>query len=188
MPTFLSDPPPALYLTLLLAALIAGGLWARYRRRSLLVAAGVVVALLVLLFALDRTNESPREQAVRRVNDMAAALTAKNWQGFSEHVSESFDANGMKKADLRRGFDLGVQHGVRAVAWEFGLAEPVTYTDESVVIRFDAKAETPSGAPLAKHIQATFAKDPDGQFRMRSFATFNIVQKKVAEPIPGVTR
>lgn len=188
MPTVLSDPPPAVYFTLFLAALIVGGLWVRYRRRSLLLAASVVLALLLLLFAIDRTTESPREQAVRRVNEMAAALTERNWTRFAEHVSESFDAGGLKKADLKRGFDLGVQYSVRAVAWDYALAEPVTYTDDTVAIRFDAKAETPSGQPLAKHVQATFGKDPDGQFRMRSFATFNIVQKKVAEPIPGVTR
>lgn len=187
MPTFLSDPPPAVFVAFVLAVLAVGGLWVRYRRRSLLVAAAVILAVLLLLVGIASLSESPREQAVRRVTDMAAALTERNWPRFADHVSESFAAGGLTKADLKKGFDLGTQYQVRAAVWEFDLAEPVVYTADTVAIRFDAKADSPHGQ-TAKHFQATFAKDPDGQFRMRTFTPFNYVQKKVAEPIPGVTR
>jgi hypothetical protein len=188
MPHFLSDPPPAAYVVLVLAALVGGGLWYRYRRRMLLMGVAILVTLFILLSLMAVSFESPREQSNRRVREMAQALTEKNWAKFADHVSESFDANGLKKADLKKGFDLGVQYNLRVVAWEFALAEPVTYTDDTVVIRFDAKAEARSGEQLAKHFQATFTKDPDGQFRMTSFTPFNYVQKKLAEPIPGLTR
>ncbi len=34
------------------------------------------------------------------------------------------------------------------------------------------------------HFKATFAKDPDGKFRMRTFTPFDYVQKKVPTTLP----
>ena len=188
MPTFLADPPPAVYVTLILALLVVGGLWVRYRRRVLLLAAALVVACLLLVGVIATLTESPREQAVRKVNELAEAVSSQDWAKFSEHVSESFSADGLKKGDLRGGFNLAAQNGVRAAVWDFALTEPVEVSDTRVVIRFDAKAEARTGGQAFKHFHATFEKDPDGQLRLRSFAPFNYVQKNQREPIPGVGR
>jgi hypothetical protein len=188
MPTFLADPPPAVYVTLILALLVVGGLWVRYRRRVLLLAATLVLACLLLVGLVAALTESPREQAVRKVKDMAQAVSSQDWAKFSEHVSESFNADGLKKGDLRGGFDLASRYGVRAAVWDFALTEPVEATDTRVVIRFDAKAEARTGEQAFKHFHATFEKDPDGQLRLRSFAPFNYVQKTQREPIPGLGR
>ncbi len=188
MPTVLADPPPAVYVTLVLAALVVGGLWVRYRRRALLLAAALVVVCLILVGLIAAFTESPREQAVRKVKELAQAVSAQDWAKFSEHVSESFSADGLKKGDLRGGFDLATRNGVRAAVWEFALTEPVEVSDTRVVIRFDAKAEARAGGQAFKHLHATFEKDPDGQFRLRSFTPFNYVQKNQRESIPGLGR
>lgn len=184
MPTFLSDPPLAGLVTLGLAVLIAAGVWARYRRRVLL---GVFVLLLLvflnwLLIAL--ANESPREEAVRRVNAMAAALETKDWAKFSEHISESFNKNGVRKPDVKRYFDQGAAYDLRAVAWNFALTDPPQVSDTEVVIQFDAKASPPTGEPLMRHFRSTFVKDPDGKFRMKSYLAFDYVQKNQPADVP----
>jgi hypothetical protein len=183
MPTFLSDPPPAGLITLGLLVLVAGGLWVRYRGKPLLAAAVLLLVLLVVWVVLGLVLESPREESIRRVSEMAAAVQAKDWAKFSESVSESFETKGMKKADLKRHFDAAGQVGVRAVAWNFDLTEEPVVSDTEVKIRFDAKAEA-QGREAFMHFQATFGKDPDGKFRMRKYEPFDYVQKKVPASFP----
>jgi hypothetical protein len=55
-----------------------------------------------------------------------------------------------------------------------------------IEIAFDASATSPQLPKLPKHVRAIFIKDPDGEYRMQSFTTYNIVQKQNPEPIPGM--
>jgi hypothetical protein len=183
MPPFLSDPSPAGLITLGLLVLIAGGLWVRYRRKPLLAVFALLLVLLVAWLILAVCFESPREESVRRVSEMAAAVHAKDWAKFSESVSDSFETKGMKKGDLKRHFDAAGQAGVRAVAWNFDLTDPPVVSDTEVKIRFDAKAEA-QGREALLHFQATFGKDPDGKFRMRKYEPFDYVQKNQPASFP----
>lgn len=186
MPTFLSDPPLAVYLVLFLALLVGGGVWLRTRKKPYLIATIILAGLLVAVVLCGIAFESPREESARRVAEMAAALSAKDWNKFADHVSESFDHKGIKKKDLKKGFDLGTQYGITATAWDFKLAEGTTPTDTRIELEFEGKATAATGEPLLKHFRATFVKDPDGKFRMTGFTPYNYVQKKVEEPIPGL--
>jgi energy-coupling factor transporter transmembrane protein EcfT len=183
MPTLLSDPPPVALVVFGVLVLVAGGLCARYRKRPLL----AVFTLLTLLFLAWVTTallvESPREEAIRRVNAMADAVTAKDWAKFSENVSESFDWSGKKKADLKGYFDQAGQSNARAAAWNFDLTDPPVVTDTEVRLRFDAVAEG-SGKKVPFHFHTTFVKDPDGKFRMRGFESFDYIQKNQPAPFP----
>lgn len=184
MPTFLSDPPIAALVALGVVVLIFGGLWARYRKRPLLAAFGVLAVLLVVWIVLAVAFESPREEAVRRVNDMAAAVTAKDRAKFGENVSESFEKGKLKKADLLGYFDQGAAYNLRATAWDFALTDPPRVTDTEVVIQFEGKAETSRGEPLVRHFQATFVKDPDGKFRLKTYQAFDYIQKNQPADVP----
>src|SRR4051812_3030344 len=97
MPTFLSDPAPAFYLILLVLAVIAGGVWFRFRDRGSLVRLAIALALLLVLFLVDSLVESPREEGIRKVNEMCAAATEPNPDKFVANVSDSFDYAGANK-------------------------------------------------------------------------------------------
>lgn len=195
MPLFLSEPPVVLVALLgVLGLLVAGvGLvvrfaapeqpWARSLGRALL-AVGVLLLLLMLGWLIAGFFiESPREEAVRRVNDMANAVTEKNWAKFSENVSDSFEAKGWKKADLKGAFDQGAAYNLRAVAWDFAPTDQPP-TDTEVVIQFEGKATAATGEPLMRHFEATFVKDPDGKFRMKRYQAFDFVQKTQKVDVP----
>ncbi|MCU0705097.1 MAG: hypothetical protein MUF18_14080, partial [Fimbriiglobus sp.] len=66
----------------------------------LLIAAVLLVVLIIVWMVLGLMSESPREESVRRVSELAAAVTEKNWAKFSENVSESFGDGKIKKVDL----------------------------------------------------------------------------------------
>ena len=180
----LAEPPPAALFALGLLALVAGGLWLRSRKWPLLVAAAVLLLLLLGWIAAGVLLDTPRKQAERRVQAMAAALSAKNWEQFAENVSDRFDSNGLKKADLRRKFEQGTAYNVKATAWDFAPTDPPRATETEVVLQFEGKATPPTGEPFMLHFEATFAKDPDGKFRMRSFTPFDYVQKNQKATLP----
>ena len=189
MPTFLSDPTPGLYFVLGVAALIAVGLLARYQDRKRLLLALVPVALLVGLFLCDFLVESPREEAVRKVQAISAAINARSVDAFLAHVSDRFEYKGKKKADLRNPSWLGLvqQHQVTTAVWEFN-RDAVTYPSPTEVeIVFDGKGQPQADRPAVFHFRTRFVKDADGQYRLQSFKVFNIAQKEQGgeQTIPG---
>ena len=190
MPLCLADPPPGAYLALVALAVVTGAVAARYQDRKR--AAPFVVALLLLggLYLLDRFNASPREDAVAAVGTMMDAVNQKSPDGFLKHVSESFDAYGMKKPQLRRLLELARQNDVSIAAWNFDRNRVVYHESNvpAVEIVFDAKATGPGGQPVPKHVRMTFVRDPDGVYRMRAFATYNIVRKADEEPLPTLPK
>jgi hypothetical protein len=189
MPVFLSDPSSATYLVLAAVVIVAGAVAARWQDRKRV--AAFVVALLLLggLILLDRLYDSPREEAVAGTTAIITAVSQRNTEAFLSQVSDSFDARGLKKADLRRAVELARQFDVKVAAWNFDRNRVVSHDGPppSVDIEFDAKAEGPGGT-VPKHVKATFVRDPDGKYRMRTFATYNIVQKQVEEPIPNLNK
>ncbi len=195
MPLLLSEPPVVLVALLGLLGLLVAGVGvavttAAMDRPSartvgrLLLAVGVLLLLLAFAwFVAGFFIESPREEATRRVTAMADAVTAKDWAKFSENVSESFDAKGRKKADLKSVFDQGKAFNLRAVAWDFAETDQPP-NDTEVVIQFEGKATAATGEPLMRHFEATFVKDPDGKFRMKRYEAFNYLKKNEKEDVP----
>src|SRR5437773_6294963 len=95
------DPPRSLYLILIVATVIAGAVCIRYQSRKSFLAFLAVAGLLLALFLVDIFVESPREEAVRRVQAMAQAATEQKPEAFLEHVSPKFEKNGKTRNDLR---------------------------------------------------------------------------------------
>lgn len=187
MPVFLSDPSSTTYLVLAALVIVTGAVAARWQDRRRV---GLFLACLLLggaLYLVDRLYASPREEAVAGVGDLLDAVNQRQPDRFLANVSDSFDAKGLKKADLRRAVDLARRFDARVVAWNFD-RNRVAYLEGSppgVEVVFDAKAEGPGGT-VPKHVRATFVRDPDGKYRLKSFATYNIVNKKDEEPVPGL--
>jgi hypothetical protein len=187
MPVFLSDPSSATYLVLAALVVVTGAVAARWQDRKRV---GLFVAALLLLgglYLLDRLYASPREEAVAGVGELLDAVNQRQTDRFLAHVSDSFDARGLKKADLRRAVDLARQFDARVAAWNFDRNRVVIHDGPppAVDVEFDAKGDGPGGS-VPKHVKATFVRDPDGKYRLRTFTTYNIVQKQVEEPIPGL--
>jgi hypothetical protein len=186
MPTWLSDPSDGFYLVLFVFVVVSVTLWLRNRTRRSLMWAAVAVAVLVLVFVCDRLFESPREEAVRRVRDISDAINARNWDKFQANLSDGFEFKGKKKDE----FTNIVRNGVNAfnprriTAWEFKVPEGARPGGENeLVIEFDGKAETDK--PFLAHFVATFVRDPDGKWRLKTFTPYEY-QRRSALDIPGL--
>lgn len=191
MPIPLADPSPLVYVLLALLAVVAVGLAARFQTRGHLIRAGVATALLLGLFLCDRFAESPREEAERKIRALAAAVTARDQRGFLAEVSESFDYRGKKKADLGNGQWWAEARRLNVTATVSGFDRDKTVYQvvngtPAVLIAFDGLGSLPDGARMPRHFTAQFVRDPDGQYRLRTFTPYNYVTKKDEEPIPGL--
>lgn len=186
MPTFLADPSPTLLLILGVAAIAAAAVWFSRRTRRPGIVALVLFGLLALLLFLDKTFESPREEAVRRVNAMCAAATASNPDRFVEHVSKSFSLNGANRDRLRTAgaWALIRQHGAVITASGFSRDDVEYVGDNELTIGFMSKGEAQSGL-LLKYTKAKFVKEPDGAWRMAGVQFFDPINTKQADSVPG---
>jgi hypothetical protein len=191
MPTFLSDPPSILYLVLAGVAFVAGGVWFNRRTRPALVVFLAVVGLIALLFLLDRVFESPREEAVRRVEAMIKAADARNPDAFVEHVAEKVEIEQetgkqtRTRAEIRTSPFWGLlnQYQPRIVAWDFSLEEGGG--GDSVAVGFMAKGEA-QGKPFPVYLVARFTRQPDGAMKLSRLETYDPVKRKNARiSIPG---
>lgn len=188
MPTFLSDPAPGFYLILVAFVLIAGVMAARKQDRRNLATLGVALAILLIVFAIDWFAESPQEEAVRRVQEMAAAANAKTPDAFVAHIADKveFHTGGTPatrtKEEVRTSHFWGMlqQLGVEVVVWDLNAREIDANTVE---IGFMGKGK--AGQEFPVYIRGTFAKQPDGQYRLTKFASFNPLKHDEPLPIPN---
>lgn len=187
MPAFLADPPPALLLLLAIAALIAFGVWFRWRSKKVLLIGIVLLLLLGLTLLLGSMYESPREEAMRRINLMCTAATESKGDSFVEHVSKSFNSSGVKKEALRssQAWELIKRFSATVTASGFSRDDFQQVNDTEFSIGFMAKAEARDGGLVLKYTKATFTKDPDGAWRLKDIAFFNPINTKQQEPIPN---
>lgn len=169
MPTFFSDPSLSLYLVLAVAFVIALAVWSRKRDRKSLLAALAFGLLLLALVLVDRSFESPREQANRRVQLMADAATARDPDRFVEQLSDSFSYRGATKQQMRTsGLWTTLRNfNARVAVWGFGKGEFEEIGENEIEIGFYAKGESPQGFRMY-FMKARFVRDPDGQFRAKT--------------------
>ena len=182
MPTALSDPSSTLYAILVIIVFVLAALWFRSRTRGNLIRVLIAVSALVGLFLIDQLFESPREEATRKLHEMAQASQEKNWNSLFQNVSDSFKYKGpggaeidkesfrkwAKTADSLEGFK-----GV--IVWDFHRADFKPIDNDNFKIGFRAK---PRDVPtFDSWIIATFHHDPDGQWRMSAFNRYDPVKQ-----------
>ncbi len=187
MPIWLIDPETTTYLLLIVFLIVALGVWLRSRKRGAMMAMGIIALMVLALYLCDRLYESPREEAVRKVQLMVDAFNSNNWEQFQQHLSHGTLVRGVTVLVLKPTFQLGTSFNAKVAVWNFD-RDSVKYLpgpEPAVEIAFDAKAEALNGQMIPKHVRATFVRDSDGQYRVQNFKTFNIVNKSSEEPLPG---
>ena len=189
MPQFLADPPLTVYLVLAAVAVVAGLVWLSRRTRRTF---GVFLAVLTVAVAvglIDLLFESPREAAVRGVRELSKAINARDWDRFDSRVSKEFEYKGLKKADLRNKM-AGVigMFDARTAVWDFDRDKVTQIGDDQVSVVFDAKGDPKSGAAYYTHLKATFVREADGEWRLKTIAVYSYVSKSEGpeEAIPGI--
>jgi hypothetical protein len=170
----LTDPSPTLYIILGTVVIILAALWARNRTRSNLIRLAIGVAFLLAVVLCDALVESPREQAVRKMKEMARATQEKRMDDAFRHISDSFNYNGMTKTALRaRARWAEEQPGFAGVGVSsFERADAKQIDDKTVQIGFEAFA---INAPVGEgryYCLGTFKQESGGEYRLTGLAFY----------------
>lgn len=193
MPTFLSDPPQTLYLVLGAVLVVTAAVAARKQDRKSLIPAGVALGVLLLLLLLDRMVESPREEAVRRLEAMVHAADARNADAFIAHVADTLEYKGMGLATTvtreqvkTSGFwHILRSNNVHVAAWDFARDDTKQIDPNTVEVGFLAKGEA-DGKQFPVYIRATFKKQPTGEMKLSRFESYDAIKRQnEAISVPG---
>jgi len=135
---------------------------------------------------IDQFVESPREESTRKIKEMAAASkTGRAGIGdIGKHMAESFAWNGMDKTQILGRFEaiLANSNFAGVDVTGFSRADFMELDDKKVKIHFEV---WPSGYGMPEYryaCWATFVKEPDGQFRMKTFDLYQGVDDKPVIP------
>jgi hypothetical protein len=102
MPTFLSDPTSTFYLILIAFFVIALVIAGKNQDRRSFKTLGIATVALAGIFLIDWFVESPREQAVRKIGEISAAINERNTERLLANVSERFEFKGKRKAVMSK--------------------------------------------------------------------------------------
>ncbi|MGH7225598.1 MAG: hypothetical protein ACRELF_20465, partial [Gemmataceae bacterium] len=143
--------------------------WWQTRKRWCLVAVVVAVAMIGLYAQLNKTVETDREQIVRKVQEMAAAMNARDLDRLFENISDNFRSpEGRDKQQLRDTIANYLQTGmVRNVrVWDIVCEDTPSREHPPARVSFSAKAD--SGRELLADCEATFDFEAEHGWRLRS--------------------
>jgi hypothetical protein len=163
-----------IYVGLAIVGIVLVALWFRDRRRTWLYALGGLALLAGAFFLLDLTIETPPKQIRRKLQEMAQGVKKKDSKAILAHLSDQFEWEGMNKAEFHKAVDHVLQMDLVTdlVIWD------EKFPDSSGKVIFQAK---PKGAALGKmekafyRIRAEFVRDPDKQWRLKTFTVHDPV-------------
>jgi hypothetical protein len=175
MPSWLVEDPTPVYILLAVAvAVLAAAYWNTRKRAYLFGIAGVLL-LAGAVWLIDFLVVTEREKLNATVASMGRALRALDTDRVFQHISESFEYGGMKKA----GFQETVRRGIRQFQvqdlqiWNVEIRD-LNPEKRTAKVEFNAKAKGNwSGGADYYLVEADFALEPDGQWRMRHFTLHN---------------
>lgn len=187
MPTFLTDPSSTSYVLLGTVVVVLGAVAFRRQKRRELIAFGVAAAFLLALFLIDKAYESPREAAVRVVQEMGTATRAKNSDDLFARISESFKYKSLDKKRLRDRARAAEGMGWEGmVAWDLS-REEFKQVDETTVEQ-GFLVQPVKNPQFVRYCVARFKWEADGVWRLQSFALYNPIQRTngAEEGLPGL--
>jgi len=173
MPTLLSDPSYAFYIIALIFSLVLIGLWYRSRDKGSAIRSGICAGVFLLIFAIDKLVESPREESVRKIQEMTTAVNEKNKEKFFENISDEFEFKGRNKEKSRselwnaiEQYDLKVSAKTDREDVEIDKHKPV------IILGFTARIAA-QGSEIPVYFRATFIKDADKKWRLKSIVAYD---------------
>jgi hypothetical protein len=194
---FIADPPSSSYWLLVLAVLICAVGWCYRRQRPWLYALLVSSLLLVVLMLCDHWLESPREQAVRRMQAIIAAVQQRQPAQCVLHVADQLEYQGehaapviLSREQLRQApfWELLRHFDVRVAAWDFAREDVRRPSDQAIEIGFLAKGEA-EGRQIPFYIRALFVRQPDQSWKLARLTSYDpLKREKERRTIPGLTR
>jgi hypothetical protein len=144
------------------------------------------LAALAMLFLIDRLFESPREEAERRVKEMAQAIDTRNKEVFLSHIADSFQYQGesgqsttISREALRQSplwSALNQYNVTHVAAWDFSRDDFTEFDANTIEIGFLGKAEA-EGKPIPAYFRAKFTRQPDGQMKLTGLASYDPVKR-----------
>ena len=176
MPTLLSDPTRAMYIVLGAMVVILGATALRRQKKSDVITFAVAAVLLLVLYIIDRSFESPREQVVRNIQEMGAASQSKKYDDLFKHVSDSFDYKGLDKKALREKARLAEQYFDGIEAWDYGRNDFKIVDDTTVTQGFLVQPKNSGNPAYQRYVVATFKKEGEA-WRLKKFALYDPIKK-----------
>jgi hypothetical protein len=165
------------YLILGVATAVLLALWWRDRKRHWL--AGVLGVLFLAggYYLLSRVVQTPRKEVQRAVEEMAAAVKARDVDRIMSHVSEQFRHGGLDKPAFRQKVESALAQGVvgEVQVWDFKFPQEQPGGEGGPLrVVFEAKpfGGRASGSEFFR-VEADFVRDPDGRWRMKTFQVFH---------------
>ena len=185
MSDWLFEGRPTVYVILAAAVVLLLVAWWQTRKRYWLYPGLAFLALIGVYFLLDRLVETDREQIVRKVNEMSAGVRERSVDRIFANVSEQFHLNGSGRAAFRQFAERALRTGevTDITIWDFAFPEGFRTKVRRVGtagaperdgarVSFMVKPQGPRlGAPFFR-CDATFVRDPDGQWRLFTFQLF----------------
>ncbi len=166
----LADSATLLYMLLGTATLILGVVWWRTRRGWFFVGACVLILLIAALALLRSMYPSEGEKIFRVVQDMSAALKAKDMDRIASHLANNFNWFGNSRAEFRKHAEHVVNflEITECPVWDFD-AEKVSRAEGKATIWFRAKPKSRRIETAAFYlIKADLVVEPDGQWRIQT--------------------
>jgi len=159
----------AVYVVLITLVVFLFVVWWQTRKRWWLLGVAVAAGLIGLYVLLDRMVETDREQIVRKVQEMAAAVNARNLDALFANISDEFRSpNGKTKEALRSDVESYLSSGTVSTVkvWDIVCVERPSPENSPVHVFFSAKAE--GMRELLADCDATFDFDPQSGWRLQS--------------------
>ncbi len=144
--------------------------WWQMRKRWLLAGAVGAAAWIGLYSLLDKLIETDREQIVRKLNEMVAAVNAHNLDAAFVHISAQFRSPGGKtKNELRTAAQthLDRRDVERVQVWDIEVEGRPSREQGEVHVFFSAK--THNGREFLTDCDALFEFHPEYGWQMKSF-------------------
>jgi hypothetical protein len=140
--------------------------WWRTRKRWCLYGGALPLILVGVYALLDRVVETDREQLIRKVQQMAAAVNAGDVNELFANVSENFRSS---KSKDKQQFRSDVENYIRMVhnvrVWDIVCLDAPSREHPPARVVFSAKAE--SGRDLLADCEATFEFDAKHGWRLQ---------------------
>ena len=174
MPSWIVDDPTLVLVLLGVGALVLALAWWLTRKRYYLMGAAALGVLALVVWLLYRFVPTDAKQIERNLQDMAAAVDAKDVNRLFSHVSDEFMFHLHNKADFRRGVEGYLRRGeVQGVTvWGFEVRE-LSRERHTAKVLFNAKGRgTAFGGHEYVRCKAHFVLDPDGEWRLKGFELY----------------